>query len=253
MFAGHEASANTITFIILLLACHPRIQRLVQQDIDRILKLRPVSEWSYSRDYSLLSQSYVGAVINEALRLYTVIPYIYKSVSTPQPIIVDGRTHVIPAETLILMNTNAVHRHPNIWPKGPKSTAEYAPYPVTDFNPSAWLDKESEEGSGFLHPQMGSFMPFSDGSRGCLGRQFALVELCAIITRLFREHSVELVVKDQGLETTRLNKRALWQEARRRAEMEMSNGIELRMSLRMTKLVPVKFVNRGEENFLDDE
>ena len=37
MFAGHEANANTLTFILILLACHPSIQGRLQHDIDRIV------------------------------------------------------------------------------------------------------------------------------------------------------------------------------------------------------------------------
>ena len=40
-------------------------------------------------------------------------------------------------------------------------------------------------------PYNGSFIPFSIGNRGCIGKKFALVEFTAIMLGLFREMSVE--------------------------------------------------------------
>lgn len=244
MFAGHEANANTLTFIILLLACNPDAQKLLQKDLDRILASRPAHSWSYARDYPLLSQSYVAAVINEALRLYTVLPYIPKTVSAPTPITANGTTHVIPPDTLILINTSAVHHHPKLWPRSSGSFGGDTPHPVTDFHPQHWLTREGE--TSFLRPRPGAFMPFSDGARGCLGRAFALVELCAIVSRLFAQHSVELVVEGVAPDASEREKQAAWEAAREQAAHDMSRGVEFHMSLRMTKVVRVRFVERGE-------
>ena len=90
-------------------------------------------------------------------------------------------------------------------------------------------------------------MPFSDGSRGCLGRAFALVELCAVVARLFAQHSVELAVEGIAPDASEREKQAAWEVARERAAHEMSHGVEFHMSLRMTKVVRVRFVERGEE------
>jgi len=40
-------------------------------------------------------------------------------------------------------------------------------------------------------PYNGSYMPFSIGTRGCIGKKFAHVEFTAIMIGLFREMSVE--------------------------------------------------------------
>ena len=39
MFTGREADANTILFAMLLLACHPSVQKPLQQDIDKTVSL----------------------------------------------------------------------------------------------------------------------------------------------------------------------------------------------------------------------
>lgn len=99
MFAGHEANANTLVFLILLLACRPGVQKSLQQDISSILGHKPASQWSVETDLPLLSEIYVGAVINETLRLFTILPFIPKAVGKiPQPISIVDRTCVIPAK-----------------------------------------------------------------------------------------------------------------------------------------------------------
>ena len=83
MFAGHEANANTLHFIILLLACYPNHQAAVQADIDRIMGTVPQEQWSLDAYYPLLYHSHVGAVINETSRLFTVLPYLPKISPSP--------------------------------------------------------------------------------------------------------------------------------------------------------------------------
>lgn len=52
---------------------------LLQMDTDRILSDCPNDQWSYETHFSSLMESLVGAVINETLRLYTVLPFILKA------------------------------------------------------------------------------------------------------------------------------------------------------------------------------
>ena len=252
MFAGHEASANTINFLILLLACHPRIQLSLQMDIDRILGDCPNDQWSYETYFPSLMESLVGAVINETLRLYTVLPFILKAtVEDPQPVVVNGRVHLVPPNTLILMNTSATHRNPKHWPKPQGCLPETKPYPVAAFNPRNWLERKGKDTGNLLLSKTGSFIPFSAGSRGCLGNRFSLVELCAIVMRIFWKLSVELAVEGLMPASSREEKKARWEKTRTRSEFEMSSGVNFKMSLRMEGNVPVNFVKRGEEEFAE--
>lgn len=221
----------------------------------------------YDSAYPALMESFVGACINEALRLYTVLPYLVKTVPT-QPsrgqasdrdgyiFSVNGTPHHIPGGTMVLVNTTAAHTNPEYWPE-PGKAAGSGSYksatrtsPVDLFNPDLWFpsndiaeekDSAHRDSAHFLRPKAGTFIPFSDGSRGCLGKRFALVELCAIVTRVLAEYSVELVVKD-GDE---------WQSARDEAARVLLEEVEFHMSLRVTGKVPVRFVRRGEETLLE--
>lgn len=261
MFAGHEANSNLVVSVILLLACHPQVQETMQRDLDRILGQTCPDAWSYDEHYSTLMRSTVGATINEALRLFSVIPILPKRVPPDESwlsIRVKDRRHPLPPNTIALIHTSATHRHPVHWPSRPfivggdehawtdvRRDPRQRPFAAADFDPSRWTDpaasNETDAGPGyFLKPRSGTFVPFSDGGRGCLGRKFALAEVCAVIARLFKAHSVELI----GSSGNGLDVEEAWMEARRRAALALSEGTKFDMSLRVVQDVPVKFVPR---------
>ena len=257
MFAGHEANANTLTFILILLACHPSIQKHLQHDIDRIVGSSSPSSrqaWSYERAYPLLSESMVGAVINESLRLFTVLPFIPKIIpnGASQTFKVADHIHSLPPGTLILVNTSALHRHPKYWPQpGRETSSANNANPVAAFDPASWFRTDSsdagpQQGADRLRrPHEGSFVPFSDGSRGCLGKKFALVELCGVVTRIFSEYTVDLALDGISEEQNDdVQKRRSWEEARKRAEYQLSSRLEFKMSLRLAGSVPLTFAKR---------
>ena len=241
-FAGHESNAHALQFALLNLACRPDMQREVQRDIDRIFGDRSAEQWTYSEHYTALAESMVGAVINESLRLYTVLPVFMKQTTKSAVTVnLDGSKHAIPPNTLIMINTSATHRNPSYWPTPIGTTREGAPYAVSAFNPKQWI---TENGS-FLDPKPGSFIPFSDGPRGCIGQRFAMVELCASLAMLLRSHSIELAVGAEGGNDSTEEKRRKWEAARDGAVYQLSGGILYNMTLRLGGQIPVRFVRRA--------
>ena len=257
LFAGHEANANTLTFMFLLLACNPDAQRKAQADIDKLLlRINPVSELDnekfYDEAYSQLMESHVGACINETLRLYTVLPYFVKQVpkgGQGHDFTIGGNSIRIPGSSIILINTTAAHTNPEHWPDDrptpvQKRSLESSshrfptrPSTVDAFQPERWFTTDAEGKSAFLRPQPGTLIPFSESSRGCLGKRFALVELCAVITRVLAEYSIELVAENEEE----------WWKAREVASQTLADDIEIDMSLRLIGKVDVRFVRRGHE------
>jgi cytochrome P450 len=158
---------------------------------------------------------------------------------------VGGKSHVIPANTIIIINTSATHRNPRYWPSGKGQEHEGKPYAISSFNPLQWLT----EGGKFLSPPSGSYIPFSDGLRGCIGLKFATVELCVTLARIMAEYSVELDVDSFDGIDRNLGSEAQWTQARKKAEFELSGGVTFNMTLRLTGKVPISLVLRGQEKY----
>ena len=246
---GHETSANTLAYAINLLACRPDLQKAMQSDIDSILGSRSPDQWSFELDFPKLLDGYVGAVMNETLRLYTVLPFLPKTTrSTPKPLTLNGREYTVPADTLILMNTSATHRNPKYWPSAEPNAEDGPPYPVSSFDPARWLRNNSDDGGDTTSfgPTPGSYIPFSDGPRACIGKRFAQVEFCAVMASIFKYYTVELATETNGPAAGGAE-HVSSKTAVSNAERELSDGVEFMMSLKMSGTVPLKLVRRDQE------
>jgi cytochrome P450 len=193
--ASHETTSNTIQFALMELATNPRSQRLLQKEVKSIFGNGPPESWDYDSSINTLLGGMVGAVLNEQLRIMPPVAAVPKQVSKHQDqvIAVDGKRCILPAGAQIALNVVGTHRNPKYWPTQPSKITKDAT-DLNDFRPERWLVKtasdgtqqivsgtEPEEGEDFggftgqgtsaqlFRPVRGSFLPFSDGPRSCLG------------------------------------------------------------------------------------
>ncbi|KAG8168501.1 hypothetical protein KVR01_001250 [Diaporthe batatas] len=278
--AGHETTANTLHFTLCELANNPAAQRALQADVDRLFgRDSDPSTWNYEKDINALCASNVAACMNEALRLIPSVVDIPKHVSPgqEQAITLDGDKHVLPGNTMIILNTVGVHRNPKYWPTKQKSGASGEPNDLDEFLPERWYrpsltkaaeaqeDEETEDFGGFkgrdtseqlFRPVRGSFIPFSDGARSCLGRRIAQVEMLAALAVLFQKYSIELAVDEwasddevagMGLE----ERKKVYEKARAKSRETIRQATSiLTLKLHGKLRVPVRLVKRGEERFV---
>jgi cytochrome P450 len=284
--AGHETSASSIHLSILLLALHPQVQREVQQELDEIFQGRSISKWDYETDLPRLLNGKLGAVMNEQLRLLAPVLTIPKVVCPePQQVFVDGKVVTLPANTTIRLCSPSVHVNPKFWPHGPPKNPDKPVFPLDnldndleEFKPDRWVKPgirtSSPNGSPnvrtrssklspereFLHyiPVKGSYLPFSDGQRICLGRRFAQVEVLAALATIFSQYSVELDVSELAsdedlLRMTKGKRREVWQKVEEKAQWEWRNKVTCIITVQLTRdaHVPLRFVKRGRERFFD--
>ncbi|KAL9087194.1 MAG: hypothetical protein Q9159_003761 [Coniocarpon cinnabarinum] len=280
LFAGHETVANTAHFSLLLLAMNPDLQRQAQDELDGILKDKRADEWDYDQDLTRISNGLIGAILNEELRLFAPVEYIPKSTPRSQPqslTLANGERVTIPANSMVGLVTHALHRHPAYWPRADAQDSN----DLLRFRPKRWLHPKgavvtgaAEQPSGeadmdvqdatstLFHPRKGTYIPFSDGPRSCIGRRFAQVEALAILTRLLKQYTVELdlAVVDQSLGNdaqayrTNLqrrnseNRRQLWTQARDRACYHLDHSMVTIATMQMRNgKVPIRVVERGME------
>lgn len=297
ILAGHETAANSIHFSTLYLALFPESQRNLQADLDKIFHGKPPSEWDYDRDLPQLFGGMAGAVLAEELRLVPPVIGIPKSTMEgvgPQKLTVEGKECLVPADVYVSLCTGSVHRHSAYWPKGKSRLPGGKPaHPISnldndleEFRPERWLLSDNgdgttvdadgipvetlakEDGLGvnessdtsdrLFKPIKGSYLPFSEGYRACLGRRFAQVEVLAVLAVIFQNYSVELDVSkyasDEELKKMSIDDKAeIWHKASEDARDLMLNGMGVIITLQLRKgTIPFRFVPKGEERFPDN-
>ncbi|CAK7202560.1 hypothetical protein SEUCBS139899_005284 [Sporothrix eucalyptigena] len=279
MVAGHETTANSLHFTLIELANNPASQRALQADIDRLLgRDSDPTTWDYEASINSMLASMLGATINETLRLMPPVVNIPKWVTptADQPLALHetGQTHILPAGCDIVLSAITVQRHPKYWP-----TSKSASPDLDSFSPQRWFEKEAEKKDttseivgadtedygGFsgpdtsaqlFRPVRGSFVPFSDGPRSCLGRRIALVEMLAALAVLFQRYSIELAVDEWADDKTveamdNEARRTLYSRAQARSRETLRGATTiLTLKLHGTASVPVRLVPRGQERFV---
>ncbi|KAI1483026.1 cytochrome P450 [Daldinia eschscholtzii] len=278
--AGHETTANVLHFTLAHLATSPASQRRLQRDIDNILGNTDPETWDYEACLNPLLGSMVGAVINETLRLLPPVVDIPKMVTPAQdqPVSIDGVGHVLPRETAIGLVTVAAQRNPRYWPTKP-SKITGAETDVDDFVPERWFQTDStksgntavegedtEDFGGYTgsdtsaqlyRPPRGSFIPFSDGARACLGRRVAIVELVSALAVIFQKYSIELAVdewaSDEKVAKMSQDEKASVYKMAQEKSRETIKGARSYITLKLhgDKCVPVRLVKRGSERFIN--
>ncbi|KAI8938993.1 hypothetical protein NX059_004837 [Plenodomus lindquistii] len=282
MLAGHETTANTLHFSLIFLAMHWASQRHLQEDLDNIFEGKQISEWKYEEHFQKLFGSMAAAVMNETLRVLQPIINIPKSTAPgrPQPLTLGGKQYTIPGDTHVFLSA-AVHRNPKYWPAAPNAPTVKGVPDVDCFRPERWIvesgtsesfvdigydDEDLRGPSGedtsaqLFKPVKGSYIPFSDGFRSCIGRRFAQVEILAVLAAIFTQYSVELAVDEFATdeEVERMPKggeqrRELYQKAVDRAEDFIKNKVASIITLQLRGVsIPIRLMRRGEERFAFD-
>ncbi len=160
VIAGHETVAAALAWTLMLLAEHQPVQDRVRAELA-----------GHPGPVSLLAHRerlpWTRAVVDEALRLYP--PAWALSRRSHQPDVVGGRE--VPAGTLVIVSPWLLHRRSDAWPD-----------PLA-FRPERFLGAGATR-SGYL--------PFGQGPRLCIGREFALGEMVVVLSRLLTAYRVEV-------------------------------------------------------------
>ncbi|KAK8099177.1 uncharacterized protein PG998_012418 [Apiospora kogelbergensis] len=271
--AGHETTANTIHFLLLELANNPAAQRLLQRDIAAIFGDTDPHSWDYESSVSTLMASMAGACMNEMLRMMPPVVDIPKEVAAAhgQVIVRDGEKYHLPQGTHVGLVTTAVQRNPRYWPSKPskrwyRKAAESPDGENTSEEEAAVEGADTENYGGFegpdtsaqlFRPVRGSYIPFSDGARSCLGRRLAQVELISALSVIFQKYSLELAVDEWASDDEIKNMdRAQRAEVYRKAQdksREVIAGASSLLTLKLhgDKFVPIRLVPKGQERFVD--
>ncbi|CAL0324351.1 unnamed protein product [Lupinus luteus] len=165
-FAGHETTAITASWCLMLLALHQDWQDCVRAEVLEVYGSDPPNA------DMLRSLKALNMVIQETLRLYPPSPYVVRQAH--QNINLKGIT--IPKGMNIQIPTALIQQDPELW--GPDAHK---------FNPERF-SKGVSEAANFSQ----AYMPFGIGSRVCAGQHLAMVELKVILSLILMKFRFSL-------------------------------------------------------------
>jgi len=165
LLAGHETTAQSLTFTTYLLATHPEVERRAQAELQDTLEGRPPTVTD------LADLPYLERVVRESMRLYPPVPGIVREPTADDEI--GG--YRVPEGTTVTMSQWVVHRDPRFYDN-----------PLA-FDPQRWEHKGRDE----RHPF--AYFPFGGGPRRCVGDRFAMLEARLVLARLLQSVRFETV------------------------------------------------------------
>ena len=155
LLAGHETTANALTWALQLVATTPRVAKKLRSEVDQALGSRP------PRYEDLAALPYCLQIIKEALRLYPPA-YLVGRIATQDTALGDFH---IPKGQLVFANVYGLHH----W-------ARFHPDPER-FEPERFDDQAEKRW------QRNTYLPFGTGPRVCVGNHFALMEAQVVLAR----------------------------------------------------------------------
>jgi cytochrome P450 len=164
MFAGHDTSTSTLTFMLHELARHPEVVRRLQEEQDRVLDGATPTAQQLEKE-----MPYLEMVLDEVLRLYP------PAWIGPRRAIRDYEFggYTVPRDAYVNYCSWASHRLPEVFPE-----------------PEAFIPERFSRERKAALPR-GAYVPFGGGSRICIGKRFGQTEVKLVATKLLQRLRME--------------------------------------------------------------
>ncbi len=159
MFAGHDTSTSTLTFLLHELARHPDVLEKLAEEQDRVLGgATPSAEQLEG------GLPYLEMVLDEVLRLYP------PAWIGPRRAVRDFEFggYAVPRGAYVNYSSWASHRIPEVFP-----------------DPEAFVPERFTRERKAALPR-GAYVPFGGGSRICIGKRFGQTEVKLVATMLLQ-------------------------------------------------------------------
>jgi cytochrome P450 len=164
LVAGHETSSNGLSWLLYLLSSRPDCLERVRQEFDSVLGDAALTHAHVTR------LEFTTQVIMEALRLYPPFWMIDREA------VADDRAGdiEIPGGSTVIVYVYGAHHAPRHW-QDPET-----------FNPERFTKANDKLRTPFTH------LPFGGGPRGCIGGNYAMMQILMILSVLLRKYDFQL-------------------------------------------------------------
>ncbi|XP_068709768.1 25-hydroxyvitamin D-1 alpha hydroxylase, mitochondrial-like [Montipora foliosa] len=169
LFAGVDTTSNTMQWMLYMMAKNPEKQEVLRQEVLSVLGNETIATPT-----TLEEMPYIKAWVRETLRLYPVSSALFRIL--PKDMMI--RDFHIPAGTQIIMLLYAMSRDENVFPQPEK------------FKPERWLRDRATKSKFNDAKEVFSSMPFGFGTRMCLGRRIAELELYLLLARIVQRFEI---------------------------------------------------------------
>lgn len=176
LIAGSDTTSNSSCALLYHVIRTPGVVEKLRQELDAAIPA-DVAVPSYD---TIKDLPYLQNVINETLRHHSTSGIGLPRTVPPESSGVEICGHFFPPGTTLSVPTYSVHHSHEVW--GPDAD---------EFRPERW-DAATER-------QKNAFIPFSYGSRACIGRNVADMELKLIVATWVRRYDV--VLEQDEMET----------------------------------------------------
>ncbi|HEX5763615.1 MAG TPA: cytochrome P450 [Solirubrobacterales bacterium] len=159
MFAGHDTSTSTLTFMMHELARHPDVAERLRREADGVLGGKPPTVEQLERE-----MPYLDMVLDEVLRLYP------PAWIGPRRAVRDFEFggYNVPKGSYVNYCSWASHRLPEVFP-----------------DPEAFIPERFARERKAALPR-GAYVPFGGGQRICIGKRFGQTEVKLVATMLLQ-------------------------------------------------------------------
>nr|CAB3235873.1 leukotriene-B4 omega-hydroxylase 3-like [Phallusia mammillata] len=172
LFEGHDTTSSGIQWTLYNLAKYPEYQEKCRKEVNEVLGDKQSVEWD-----DLAKFSYLTMFIKEDMRLYP--PVVTVSRELVEPLTVKSKLAlmkeaIIPTGSTVSLHIFTLHRNPHVW----ENPHVFDPERFTKEN----IAKRSPH----------AYLPFSAGSRNCIGQNFAMNEMKITIAQTLRRFRLYL-------------------------------------------------------------
>lgn len=162
--AGHETTANALSWTLYLLSQHPDVETKLFNEIDSVIGNRNLTPGDF------MKLTYTQNVIYESMRIYPPVYVIQREVA--EDVVIGG--YLFKKGDMILLSQYVMHHKPEYFD-----------------NPDSFKPERFENNFMKTLPPF-AYFPFGGGPRVCIGNHFAVMEAVLVLACIAQRYRIRL-------------------------------------------------------------